>query len=168
MHDGCHNSTQPNSNAVAALEQWNAAGVPVNQLVLGLPYYGYISKSTATSLRSRNDPQYVSVVSEDGTSEGQITFSELMRQGALVRASDGHSFVAGGGFERSWDRCSATPFLTSLSAGQVVTYDDTESLKMKAQFVRETGMRGVDVWTVTGDVAQWDLTNAVLNGLGLV
>ncbi|EED77690.1 hypothetical protein POSPLDRAFT_134913 [Postia placenta Mad-698-R] len=53
LSDACHNSTQPSSNAAAALGAWTAAGFPASQLILGVPSYGYISQSDATRLRAR-------------------------------------------------------------------------------------------------------------------
>lgn len=46
----CGTSRQPQASAQAGLNQWKAAGFPANKLLLGLPLYGYVSKSTATHL----------------------------------------------------------------------------------------------------------------------
>src|ERR1700742_4037717 len=54
MYDACHNSTRPTANAVSAFNAWTAAGFPASKLVLGLPSYGYISKSFATTLQTRS------------------------------------------------------------------------------------------------------------------
>ncbi|THH29871.1 hypothetical protein EUX98_g4306 [Antrodiella citrinella] len=46
----CGTSRQPQASAQAALAQWTAAGFPASKLLLGLPLYGYVSQSTATTL----------------------------------------------------------------------------------------------------------------------
>ncbi|KAH8096611.1 glycoside hydrolase family 18 protein [Cristinia sonorae] len=46
----CGTSRQPQASAQAALAQWTAAGFPASKLLLGLPLYGYVSKSTARTL----------------------------------------------------------------------------------------------------------------------
>ncbi|GLB44488.1 putative glyco_18 [Lyophyllum shimeji] len=46
----CGTSKQPQASAQAALAQWKAAGFPASKLLLGLPLYGYVSKSTKTGL----------------------------------------------------------------------------------------------------------------------
>ncbi|KAL7282344.1 hypothetical protein ACG7TL_003814 [Trametes sanguinea] len=56
LSDACNNSTQGSASALAALRAWTAAGFPASQLVLGVPSYGYISRSSASLLRTRGMP----------------------------------------------------------------------------------------------------------------
>lgn len=42
----CGTSKQPQASAMAALAQWKKAGFPASKQLLGLPLYGYVSKST--------------------------------------------------------------------------------------------------------------------------
>jgi chitinase len=105
--------------------------------VLGLPSYGYIQRSTVDRLQNRHahhgratlrpytrparllrqasvkEVAPVLVKNSDGGSEdGQVHFSALVRQGALVKGGKTRNgvqrFVGGGGFERLWDTCSST------------------------------------------------------------
>lgn len=260
LSDACGNSSQPNANALAALRAWTAAGFAPSQLVLGVPSYGYMSRSSATHLQSRalrsaprilnHDsgpgsgsghfalqgmrmrtqrgdllgvelsgivgsliPHYKSnmVVNEDGgTDNGQVQFRELVRQGAIqahasssgapvtdassstsvsrtpkhtgsfnrpdaarphrdIEAREPRRFFAGGnGFVREWDACSSTPFLRSQKARQIVTYDDPVSLEIKAQLVLQAGMLGVNMFDIHGDTDEWDLTDSLRRGLGLL
>ncbi|KIP06174.1 glycoside hydrolase family 18 protein [Phlebiopsis gigantea 11061_1 CR5-6] len=46
----CGTSRQPQASAQAAFSQWTEAGFPASKLLLGLPLYGYVSKSSATTL----------------------------------------------------------------------------------------------------------------------
>lgn len=46
----CGTSRQPQASAQAAFSQWTKAGFPANKLLLGLPLYGYVSHSSATTL----------------------------------------------------------------------------------------------------------------------
>jgi chitinase len=109
----------------------------------------------------------VTVVSQDGSP--QIQFRDLVQQGALRPVHDGGGgespFSAAGGFTRYWDDCSSTPYLRSASARQVITYDDPESLAMKAAFALRTGMLGVNMFDVHGDTDQGDLINAIRTAL---
>ncbi|GLB33930.1 putative glyco 18 [Lyophyllum shimeji] len=189
LNDGCQNSTQPEGNAVAAFNKWTYAGFPASQLVLGLPAYGYISKSNARGLRQRRDTHFnetrtkrprnrdpasrsiFKVHSEEGGTDGEITFRELVEQGALVLTRPADSdrpafFDAAKGFERQWDSCSSTPYLRSPSGRQIVTYDDPDSLHMKAEFARRVGMLGVNMFDTHGDTEQWHMINAARMALG--
>lgn len=172
FYDACHNSTQPEASAVGAFNAWQSAGFPPEQMVLGLPSYGYLSSSNATRLRTRffprQDSNGTALVLDDGTAEGQIQFRSMVAQNALVpnTTTEQTTFVAGNGFTREWDDCSSTPFLHSLEFGQVVSYDDTESLTLKASFVKKVGMLGVNMWDVDGDTDQGDLVRAIRTAVG--
>ncbi|KAI0774197.1 glycoside hydrolase [Fomes fomentarius] len=230
LSNACNNSTQSNANALSALQLWTAAGFAPRQLVLGVPSYGYISRSSEKLLQSRASrsgrprtrkrksrnrrgrraplldwaeavtgflPGAIRVKNDDGgTDSGQVQFRELVSQGviqpyvsagaapyaerfsalssaALLRAGIENGerrrlFAGDGGFVRMWDGCSSTPYLRSEGAGQIVTYDDPVSLEMKAQLVRQAGMRGVNLFDVHGDTDGWDLTEALRRGLGFV
>jgi chitinase len=176
LADACGNSTQPAANAHTAVQAWSAAGLPPHQITLGLPAYGYLSRSAATSLRGRArkvhaadaGPALTLVNGDGGADNGQVQFRALVAQGALVRAAPGTggpAFAGAHGFERRWDACSATPFLRSEAAGQVVTYDDPESLALKARFAADAGLRGVNMFDVHGDTDRWDLIDAARAGL---
>ncbi|TRM67679.1 glycoside hydrolase family 18 protein [Schizophyllum amplum] len=152
--DACHNSTQPQASAVAGYQQWTDAGFPGEQIVLGIPYYGYRSRSDASRLRTR----------DDFGDDAQVEFRDLVASGALVKNPNGTSpmFVGGDGFTREWDECSGTPYLVSSAAHQVISYDDPESLGMKAKWVKEMGMMGVNTWDIHGDTDDLILANTVL------
>ena len=190
LYDRCHNSTQPEASALAGYTAWTTAGFPASQIVLGLPSYGYISKSTSSSLRQRSMAHLLSgrpithasethaatvqVINDDGGGEdgAQIQFNELVAQGALIRNepdtdTNEVTYTSSGGFTRYWDDCSSTPFLRSESIRQIITYDDPLSLGMKAEFAARVGMLGVNMFDVHGDSAQWDLTDSVRRSLGL-
>ncbi|KAL4260222.1 glycosyl hydrolase 18 family protein [Pleurotus pulmonarius] len=191
--NSCGNSTQPEASALAGFTAWTAAGFPASKIVLGVPSYGYISRSNAQTLRQRSQHErkrhssrrvqgsrevarddglgVVHVVSGDGGD--QVQFRDMVKQGALVQSGPTSGivipiFVGGGGFVRQWDQCSQTPFLVSAQGqGQVISYDDPHSLKMKSEFVKQTGMLGVNMFDIHGDTENSDLTNAIISGLGL-
>ncbi|KAG8218613.1 glycoside hydrolase family 18 protein [Butyriboletus roseoflavus] len=159
LSDGCGNSSQPSQNAVGGYNAWTSAGFPPSKIVLGVPAYGYIVESNARRLSTRSPSR---AYSEDGS--GQIQFQSLINQGILTQSSDG-SFIGSSGFTREWDECSATPYLHSTSAGQVIPYDDTESLGIKAAWVKKMNMGGVNLFDIHGDTPKHDLTNALRTNL---
>jgi chitinase len=167
LSDACHNSQQPSQNAESAFASWTAAGFPPSKLVLGVPSYGYISRSNVTELSERGD---VRVISDEGD---QVQFRDLVSEGALQMEPSNQSipwnaaYGASGGFRRYWDACSSTPFLQSSEEQQVIVYDDPESLYKKAAFVASAGMRGVNLFDLSGDTDTLDLINSLRYGLGL-
>src|ERR1700733_7806068 len=130
LYDRCHNSTQPEMSALAGYTAWTTAGFPASQIILGLPSYGYISKSTSSSLRQRSMAHLLSgrpiahaseshattvqMTDDDGEGEdgAQVQFNELVAQGALVRNEPDTNtneviYTSSGGFTRYWDDCSS-------------------------------------------------------------
>jgi len=181
LDDACKNSTQPAANAVAAINAWTAAGIPPSQLVLGVPSYGYVSRSDATGLRQRDQdvpspppstppppPPYARVVTEEGGDSGPVQFRGLVDQGVLCHDPNWPGGYLGcGGFTREWDACSSTPFLRSEGVGQVIAYDDVQSLGLKSSLVRERKLLGVNMFDLHGDTDQWELVDSIRRGLGL-
>lgn len=165
LADLCGNSTQPNANAAAGVRAWSAAGMPRNKILLGIPAYGYINTSSKTTLiqRGLEARAGVPLTSEDGsTSEGQIGFAKIVAAGALKKGTSG-LFDGAGGFEKHWDDCSDTPFLTDGT--RVVTYDDTSSLYDKGAFASAAGIGGISMWSLDGDTKEWDLTRSAVDGM---
>ena len=56
-----------------------------------------------------------------------------------------------GGFTRYWDRNAAVPWLYNARTRNWITYDDPESLALKADLVRERGLGGIMIWELSGD-----------------
>ena len=171
LSDACQNSTQPTANAEAAIKAWTAAGVPLSKLVLGAPSYGYISTSPVTRLRQRDQnasPPNVHALTDEGANEGQVQFRELVRQGVLRRDPTSlGGYVGGGGFAREWDGCSSTPFLRSDATGQIITYDDGQSLELKSAYAKQSGLLGINIFDIHGDTDEWELLASIRRGLGL-
>lgn len=127
LSDACGTSSQPLANAYAAIASWTSAGMPVDKITLGVPAYGYLQKSWATSLRQRAyippsadeianmtstlDKRQGGIVtvrnSGGGDDNGQLGFNDLVKQGALALDSQG-KYIGAGGFYREWDHCSST------------------------------------------------------------
>lgn len=169
LNDGCKTSSQPTANAYAAVAAWTAAGMPAHKISLGVAAYGYIQISDADRLQRRSYPvsrRAVTITNDEGgTSSGQINFASIVNQGALVR--QGSEFTGAGGFVRNWDECSSTPWLKSEASGQIITYDDTQSMNLKGQFAAQAGLKGCSVWAMDGEVDGFPLVSAVRSGMGI-
>ncbi len=82
------------------------------QILLGVPAYGYLQISSVDSLIQRRSTTLYN--GNGGTTDGQIDFRSIVDQGAL--ALDGSGVYEGsGGFEREWDECSNTVSMPCFS-----------------------------------------------------
>lgn len=124
-----------------------------------------------TRLRQRDQnasPPNVHALTDEGANEGQVQFRELVRQGVLRRDPTSlGGYVGGGGFTREWDACSSTPFLRSNATGQIITYDDGQSLELKSAYAKQTGLLGINIFDIHGDTDEWELLASIRRGLGL-
>ncbi|KAG8726871.1 hypothetical protein FRC12_023021, partial [Ceratobasidium sp. 428] len=133
LRNGCHNSTQPDASAAASIAAWTRAGLPANQITLGLPSYGYVQSSGASRLVQRSSRSTRFRIRKEDSSEedegdeqgagttgtvrvkgggegddgGQVQFKQLLSEGAVKLTDDG-DYVGAGGFSRMWDICSST------------------------------------------------------------
>jgi len=55
------------------------------------------------------------------------------------------------GWRRLWDASASTPYLVSPSGKKCLTYEDEESLMIKANYVQEHGLGGMAVWALGWD-----------------
>lgn len=105
-------------------------GVPPSKILLGVPAYGRSFTGTRGVGHS-----YDGQAGEEGTFE----YRELPRPGAeeIVDHQVGAAYCMGGD-------------------GGFVTYDNPQTVKMKAHYVRQNGLAGLFYWTGTGDVSAHD------------
>lgn len=54
-------------------------------------------------------------------------------------------------YERGWDEVAKVPYLTNKKDSSFVTYDDEESIRLKAEYVMDKKCAGVIIWDATGD-----------------
>jgi chitinase len=285
LSNDCDKSEQPEANAVAAVKSWTKANFPAEKLLLGVPFYGYVSQSSKTTLTERdrayealslkgewerrgkearkrreglagvrNEKRDLVVIQSDSTGinstgwifnlsdtsniamsqskaspnitlpsnstgnaasitasitasnstssstnsslavsssssslssylGGQIDFNQLVEAGVLSLPD----FQGANGYQRKWDDCSSTvssyesivyyspqklnrkqlllqPYLVNPSREIVVTYDDPQSIQLKATYAKKQGLAGVNSWDMSSDY-NLVLTNAVRIGL---
>ena len=65
---------------------------------------------------------------------------------------------------RYWDDQSKVPFLFNQSTGTWISYDDLESTKWKAGYIRKHRLRGAFFWELSKD-RQGELIGAAFNAL---
>lgn len=131
-----------------AVRDHMAAGVPAEKLVLGVPFYGR---------------HWVNV--EAGTAGlGGIGYTGEFPYGSTGYQNIAAHLVDQQGFERHWDSVGQVPWLWHAEQNIFVSYDDPESMAIKANYVRTQGLRGIMFWRYESDHNN-DLLKAIYNNL---
>ena len=141
-----HNLTDYSMYSIKAVEQHINSGIPHQKLVLGAAFYG----------RGWEDVEPVNNgLYQDYTGSGlSYSYQRL--------AAD---YINKNGFVRYWDDGAEAPYLWNDSTRTFITYDDPESLHLKADYVLEKGLGGVMFWEYSHDPSGVML-DAIYEGLG--
>ena len=105
-------------------------GIPANRLAVGIPLYG----------------KGFSVPEPYATTKGVP--KARVPQGDYGNL---HKLLNDQGWTRNWDDETKNPWLFSPDRKIVIGYDDAESVKLKSEWARKQGFRGVFFWQVNGD-----------------
>jgi chitinase len=105
-------------------------GIPANRMALGIPLYGRAfavaepyADTTGAPKPKRESANYREIASKIENDEWQ----------------------------RSWDAETKNPWITAPDKSEILCYDDSESIALKAQWANEQGLRGVFFWQINGD-----------------
>lgn len=107
-------------------------GVPADKINLGVPFYGH-GFAGCTGLHQKHAGGDTTVCFEPGN----ITYVEIMKRMNL--------------FNRHWDDRAKVPYLVNDSGNLFISYDDEESVALKAGYVMTAGARGLIIWEMTDD-----------------
>jgi chitinase len=119
-------------SAADFVQQHLAAGIPSRKLVLGVPFYGRGWCGV--------DPK------NEGLHQPFESYIASYPYSVLVR-----DYVGQRGFTRHWDSISHAPYLWDSSTGIVITYEDPDSLRDKARFIKDHHLGGVMYWEQSHD-----------------
>jgi chitinase len=68
------------------------------------------------------------------------------------------------GFTRFWDRSAQAPYLWNVDSSIFVSYEDSDSIKLKIEYLKKKGLGGVMFWEYTDDYKS-ELLNTIYNNL---
>lgn len=132
-------------NAAASINQHLAAGIPPDKLVLGVAFYGRGFAGV--------QPEHDGVNQPYERFEAAHPYAELVEQ-----------YIGRNGFVREWDERAQAPFLWNAQTRAFITYDDPQSIAVKAQYVRKHRLGGIMFWELSQD-SRGALLDAIVNGL---
>ncbi|KAJ1918439.1 hypothetical protein H4219_002594 [Mycoemilia scoparia] len=158
-----------------AIDQWLAAKWPADKLVAGTAFYGravettqdmskdtgnmYVAKKSGVPHGDKDDAYWYDTCARTNSLSGVWQYANLRGQGLLTSPTQ-----AGGEWIRTFDEKSQTPWLFNPSTSYFISYDDPQSLKHKAEYARNKGLKGMMTWSLNGDY-QDELLDA-LNTIG--
>ncbi|MHA4738071.1 glycoside hydrolase family 18 protein [Dyadobacter sp. MSC1_007] len=114
-----------------AVKAFNAAGVPMEKLVMGIPFYG--RKFTVAKM-------------EKGL--GQIRTKQEYIDGYTYIKD---SLVNKKGYQEYRDEVAKAPYLLNATTGEVLSYDDEQSVREKCKYVLDKKLGGVMFWEYDSD-----------------
>jgi chitinase len=139
-------------NADAAVRAYLAAGVPADKIVLGVPFYGRGWKGVPNSNQGLYQP-------DTGPATDTRAPKGTWKDGAIDYGDIEKYYL--GSYTRYWQEEAKEPWLYSSSSGIMITYEDPQSLGLKADYARVQHLGGIMIWQLSADDAQHSLVNAL-------
>jgi chitinase len=133
------------ASADASVALFEQAGVPAQKLVLGIPFYGHTWSDVGDANHGLYQPGKKATV--------WANYNNI--SGTLLA----------NGFVRYWDSVSNAPWLYNPATRTFVSYEDTASIGVKCQYIRNHRLGGMMFWEYTGDTADHALLSAIHQGL---
>ncbi|KAM5533753.1 hypothetical protein V8D89_012626 [Ganoderma adspersum] len=167
LNDTCATVDNQQGSAVSGVALWAAAGMPINQIVLGVASYGH---------SFHVDPY--DAVNDRGTINAYPPFNASLQPSGDdwddVPGTDvcGNETGPGGifnfwglierGFLTLWgtptpntkyllDSCSQTAYVYHEKTSVMVSFDNARAFSAKGRFIKETKLRGFAMWEAGGD-----------------
>jgi chitinase len=138
-------ATSTSRSADKAVNQFLAAGVPAEKLVLGAAFYGREFADVK--------PDHQGLYQPYGHYQGEHPWPQLKQD-----------FIGKNGYVRYWDPVAQAPYLWNVDTHHFISYDDPQSLAAKAAYVKARHLGGVMYWEQSHD-PQGELLGAIWAGL---
>ncbi|KAF4588706.1 hypothetical protein EYR40_010260 [Pleurotus pulmonarius] len=169
LFDSCAAQGNQAGSATSAIVAWSTAGMPLNQIVLGVPAYGHsfrvrraqafesgsttqlaayppFDKSQPPTGDKWDDPAGVDECGNTSGPGGNFNFWGIV-QAKLLNA-DG---TPKPGVPYRFDSCSQTSYVYDTANEVMISFDDKRSFQMKGMFIKMRQLRGFAMWEAGGD-----------------
>ena len=131
----------PANNIQTTIAAYLEAGVPKQKLVLGVPFFGYGYGGVNATRNGLFQSVERNGFEKAATAAPWIGAIRYRRIAEAVRS----------GFRRYWEPDAGVPWLYNPGTRTWITYDDAQSLALKADLVRARGLGGVMIWELSAD-----------------
>ena len=130
-------------NVDAVVQDYLAAGIPAEKLVMGVPFYGY----NWVGVSYKNNGLYQACVYP--TWGGAVSYTTIKVDYLPT-------------YKRYWNTESQVPYLYNINTAQFISYDDPQSIAAKAGYAKDKHLGGVMIWELSQGNA--DLLAAIQTG----
>lgn len=113
----------------SSVNAWVNAGFPKDKLVLGVSFYGYM-------YRVEND-------ADNGL------YQKFSEGKALSYGSIKSDYLNNSAYVKYYDKESMVPWL--YGGGTFISYDDEQSIGLKAEYIKNEGLGGAMIWELSQD-----------------
>ncbi|NJD30603.1 MAG: glycoside hydrolase family 18 protein [Gammaproteobacteria bacterium] len=131
-----------------AVQAYRDEGVPVNKLLLGVPFYGHGWRGVTAS------------------DYGFCGLASGLARGVYERGTNDYKVLKAQKRPEFFDQRTATHW--SFNGSEFWSFDDVDTMEWKAIYVNEPGraLRGMMFWELSGDAADGTLVKAMRDELG--
>jgi chitinase len=119
-------------SADRSVRDFEQAGVPSQKIVLGVPFHGHAWIQVPAANHGLFQP-------------GKAAPDPTPLYGEITGSMIGH------GYTRYWDEVTSVPWLYDAQKQAFVSYEDSESLKLKCRYVLDHHLAGVMFWDYLSD-----------------
>lgn len=145
----------PSFNVATTIDRLlNQYGVSPNKITAGVPFYGRSLKTTgAPGLHVPTTG--TADIQTFGLDDGTPLYYNILQNASL--------------FTDNWDATAKVPYLTGNNGlNTFVSYDNEQSIELKAQHIVEQNLRGAIIWEITGDYIETSPGSGIILGTPLV
>jgi len=171
LNDTCAPSGDQTGSAVSSVNAWVAAGMPANQILLGVAAYGHsyvvsesnvLQSNSSTNITNAFPPFNVGAEHLGDSWDSPAGFDVCGNFSGITGVYTYWGLVDGGyidmdgspqnGFGYLFDTCSQTPYVYDKSNQTLVSYDNVQSFALKGDFIKNNGLGGFSMWEAGGDL----------------
>jgi chitinase len=137
-------------NVDATVQAYLAAGVPAHKIVVGVPFYAHGWSGVSDIQHGLYQP--FTGLPDATWGDGIYDYRDLET-----------NYV--GVYQRYWDAEASVPWLYSPADQIMISYEDPQSLRAKAGYVRDQGLGGIMIWELSYDNDSGTLLSTVYEQL---
>lgn len=183
-NDPLYSATQSESLDELTSQYLNVIGIPANKLIMGIPFYGKKFDNVATN--STNGlfvaaPRYaVSGCTNPQNPTGTWDGAGACEKSGSIEICDlvgnpvtnSHPYLdpntmmvtptaTAAGWVRYFDNTTKVPYLYNASLKQFISYEDKQSIDLKAQYIKNKNLGGGMIWELSQDT-RGSIANSLL------